>query len=149
MQILRGSAHNISEDHKHSSPLHIFSVWLDPTYFCHYRSRTGISHGSRHRNCMSLYSVLSHLGFVRWWKQLIRKTAGRRERQMEKVRHRSTRRKEMATLKWVSTRSPVKGTRAKLATNTKEQSNPFTLYCSHRDFQDGNFIWNIMFNSHS
>lgn len=68
---------------------------------------------------------------------------------MEKVRHKSTRRKEMAALKWVSTRSPVKGTRAKLAADTKEQSNPFTLYCSHQDFQDGNFVWNIMFNSHS
>lgn len=68
---------------------------------------------------------------------------------MEKVRHKSTRRKEMAALKWVSTRSPVKGTRAKLAADTKEQSNPFTSYCSHQDFQDGNFVWNIMFNSHS
>lgn len=68
---------------------------------------------------------------------------------MEKVGHKSSKRKEMATLKWVSTRSPVKGTRAKLATDTKEESSPFTLYCSHQDFQAGNFIWNIIFNSHS
>lgn len=56
---------------------------------------------------------------------------------MEKVRHKSSRMKEMAALKWVSTRSPVKTTRAKLATDTKEESNTFTLYCSHQNFQAG------------
>ena len=70
---------------------------------------------------VSLQSVLGHLGFVRWWKQLLWKTAGRRKGQMEKARSKSTRRRKMVILKWVSTRSPVKGTRAKLATDIKEQ----------------------------
>lgn len=40
---------------------------------------------------------------------------------MEKARSESTRRREMAILKWITTRSPVMGTRAKLATDIKEQ----------------------------
>lgn len=37
---------------------------------------------------------------------------------MEKARSKSTRRK-VATLKWVSTKRPVKGTRATMATETQ------------------------------
>ena len=40
---------------------------------------------------------------------------------MEKARSKSTRRRKTVILKWVSTRSPVKGTRAKLATDIKAQ----------------------------
>lgn len=122
---LRASAYSISEDHKHSSALHISSVWLDSIYFSHYRSRLGYhtapGTGTEKRVPVSLRSVVRHLGFVWWWKQLLRKTAGRRKGQMEKARSKSMRRKTMVILKWVSTRSLVEGTRAKLATDIKEQ----------------------------
>lgn len=59
MWILRGSAHNISEDHKHSSPLHISSVWVDSHLFLPLQQQDGISHSSRHRNCVSLCSHCS------------------------------------------------------------------------------------------